>query len=705
MSGNPHYLTCPEYEALKARYISGWRTWNVHSVFSYVHMPDGLALGLHMKEYRDGNFLENALIGRFPTDDVEDATEVLYPGDHAMDDSYTAMRMKWCGLELLVESAASEDAFALLITPIEKQRKPAGVYLTGGYLWNRPGSVCLMGDGDVLVAQGGAAACCAPYAQGGADACCADGAGSGAGSTADAAAAGTPAGAVWRVATSAAAMNPDRNVPLTGPYLAVLLDEPVAFYAERERAGAAAAAPAGSACNSAAAAAADGACDSATGAPAAAASATAPASRDAIFHAASALIAAQKARLDARHNAAGEYAWALKALECAVAWDTIYDANLHRVISPVSRLWSIRKGGYVLFCWDNFFAGYLAGFVGRELAYSNVIEIVNERTEKGFVPNMSCGNGQKTLDRSQPPVGARMVLELYRKFGDLWLVELLYPALLGWNTWFFENRRSRDGALMWGSDPAPVIFGNRWESDGVHDRYGGSLESGLDNSPMYDDIFFDQETNCLMLDDVGLTGMFLMDLAALKRLAQLLGRTEDLPLLDERTRVVTAGLRNLWDDENGFFYNRRTDSSAFSRRISPTNFYALFAEEIPEAHLRRVIEEHYKNPEEFYGDWMLPSIARNDPAYGDQDYWRGRVWAPMNFLTYLAFEQHGLKEACDDLAEKSAAIFLPEWEEHRHVHENYNAITGEGCDAHNSDKFYHWGALLAAIVLRNKGIS
>ena len=30
---------------------------------------------------------------------------------------------------------------------------------------------------------------------------------------------------------------------------------------------------------------------------------------------------------------------------------------------------------------------------------------------------------------------------------------------------------------------------------------------------------------------------------------------------------------------------------------------------------------------------------------------------------------------------------------------NYSAITSEGCDSRNSDKFYHWGALLCVIAL------
>lgn len=70
-----------------------------------------------------------------------------------------------------------------------------------------------------------------------------------------------------------------------------------------------------------------------------------------------------------------------------------------------------------------------------------------------------------------------------------------------------------------------------------------------------------------------------------------------------------------------------------------------------------MLKEHFYEPEEFWGDWM-PSIARNDKAYNDQSYWRGRIWVPMNLLVYLGFGKHGLAAAGKDLAEKSQAIFL-----------------------------------------------
>ena len=40
----------------------------------------------------------------------------------------------------------------------------------------------------------------------------------------------------------------------------------------------------------------------------------------------------------------------------------------------------------------------------------------------------------------EPPIGAAVLLALYRRYGDLWLVELLFNDLLRWNDWFLEER-------------------------------------------------------------------------------------------------------------------------------------------------------------------------------------------------------------------------------------------------------------------------
>ncbi len=415
-----------------------------------------------------------------------------------------------------------------------------------------------------------------------------------------------------------------------------------------------------------------------------------------------AIIGARKAEREAYIAGFGELADTYAPVMTCLAWDTIYDPLKDRVISPVSRSWSIGWGGYVLFDWDTYFAALLAAIDNKELAYANAIEITREASFRGFVPNFAAASGCTSHDRSQPPVGALVVLELYRRFGDRWLLEELFDALLTWNRWWVDHRMV-DGLLCWGSDPYEQITGNYWEYTGVGERFGAALESGLDNSPMYDDIPFDSERHLLMLQDVGLSAMYVMDCRALAEIADVLARGDVAAELRGRADDVAAKMAILWDDAAGIYKNRRTDTGELSPRLSPTNFYPMLGDVPTQAQTERMMAEHFYNPEEFWGEWILPSIMRNDPGYPDNSYWRGRIWAPMNFLVYMGMRRYDLPRATADLVAKSRALLLKEWREHGHVHENYNGDSGEGCDRGNSDRFYHWGGLLGLIAFLDAG--
>ena len=49
------------------------------------------------------------------------------------------------------------------------------------------------------------------------------------------------------------------------------------------------------------------------------------------------------------------------------------------------------------------------------------------------------------------------------------------------------------------------------------------------------------------------------------------------------------------------------------------------------------------------------------------------------------------------LVERSRELLVGPWRRFGHVHENYDPITGRGCNVQDSDPFYHWGALLAFV--------
>ena len=145
------------------------------------------------------------------------------------------------------------------------------------------------------------------------------------------------------------------------------------------------------------------------------------------------------------------------------------------------------------------------------------------------------------------------------------------------------------------------------------------------------------------------------------------------------------------------FLNKDLHTGKVNGRLSPTNFYPMLAKAASPQQAKTMIEKHLTNPAEFGGEYVIPSIERDDPAFKDQNYWRGRIWGPMNYLVYLGLLNYDAANVQKEFADKSYELFLKEWREKGHVHENYNAITGTGDDVVSSDRFYHWGALLGYV--------
>jgi putative isomerase len=382
------------------------------------------------------------------------------------------------------------------------------------------------------------------------------------------------------------------------------------------------------------------------------------------------------------------------AIETTLGWDSIFEPEKGRVVSPVSRVWSVGWGGYVIFDWDTFFAASLGSVGNKDLAYANAIETLREETAEGFVPNYARAGNWKSFDRSEPPVGGITVLALYQKFGERWFLSQTFPALLNWNKWW-SGHRDVDGYLSWGSDGQNPPGDLDDSSRGT--RQGAILESGLDNSPMYDDATYDSKSHVLRFADVGLMSLYIADCDALAVMADVLGRAEDARTLRERSEKYRKKLQTLWSADVGIFLNKDLRTGQLSNRLSPTNFYPMLAHAATPEQAQLMVKKHLLNPEEFWGKWVIPSIARNDPAFRDQNYWRGRIWGPMNYLVYLGLRNYNLPEVRSEFVDKSYALFLKEWREHGHVHENYNAILGEGDDVPSSDRFYHWGALLGYV--------
>ena len=136
-----------EYGKVQQSLAHGWNTWDVNSVATQVLLPEGLAIHIGLKhnttEFGDA-FLQNPLIGR-----LEKGAEVVTPGPHSWDGSYTDLRIDWKGHSWRIQSAHDGDDLVLLVTPLPSPHAsplPPTVVFSVNFLWNRPGATLKHGN-------------------------------------------------------------------------------------------------------------------------------------------------------------------------------------------------------------------------------------------------------------------------------------------------------------------------------------------------------------------------------------------------------------------------------------------------------------------------------------------------------------------------------------------------------------------------------
>ncbi|MBI5864034.1 MAG: hypothetical protein HZB38_05930 [Planctomycetes bacterium] len=392
-----------------------------------------------------------------------------------------------------------------------------------------------------------------------------------------------------------------------------------------------------------------------------------------------------------------------RAMTTAVTWNTLYDTRRRLVSSPVSRDWCADWKGVAVWCWDTFMIAAMISIASPELARLNFEAVTAAIDELGMVPNYYFSHGAASKDRSMPCLGSYMIWKTQAARPDKAWLRAIYPRLATWHRYWMKHRDGNgDGLLEWGSDDKPRFEFPQLLQDNPqlqHSAKCAMYESGLDNSPMYDDVPFNADRCTLELADVGLNCYYAMDCEALARIAECIGKPREAAAYRREYELMRRRINeSLWDEAAGIYCNRHWDGR-LSRRWAPTSFFPMIAGVAPQERAERMVREHLCNPAEFWGEWVIPSIARNDPAFPDNDYWRGRIWGPFNLLFAEGLRRYRMDDVAAEFTGKSLALFMKNWREDGGVYENYNAVTGKGADVWNAARLYHWGGLMAFVAI------
>lgn len=333
-----------------------------------------------------------------------------------------------------------------------------------------------------------------------------------------------------------------------------------------------------------------------------------------------------------------------------------------------------------------------------------VPHIVFRVDDPGYFPGPSVWNAGQTLPSSgitQPPVAAFVVESLWKRANDedhKARLKALFPKLFAYHKWFktyrdYENlgvvvtvhpwETGRDNCPEW-DEPlsavkcdhvAPYKRRDLDHADAAmrptmaeYDRYIALVEYGrsVDWDP---EIIASQGP--FRVADVGMTMILLRSNKSLLNLANEYGDAESASEITTWINQTKSGVDYLWDDETKTYCCRDTINGRFSGLVTNASFLSFFANVgSPDQRARQLAHWDRITAETKF---MVPSCDPASSSFDASRYWRGPIWAVVNYMVALGLSEIGEALRYQQvLQDTKTLIELSEFPE------AFNPITGEG---------------------------
>ena len=364
--------------------------------------------------------------------------------------------------------------------------------------------------------------------------------------------------------------------------------------------------------------------------------------------------------------------------------------------------------------WDSAFAALGFATFDRERAWLELENLLAAQWPNGMVPHIVFRKDDPdyfpgpsvwrtrvdppSSGISQPPVATTALRRLAEQSGDPGLprIRALFPRLLAWHRWFHDLRdpdglgviaathpweTGRDNAPDWDEamvavDVAGVGPYTRRDTSHVdpsmrptkqdYDRYLAILNfgAGVDWDPLR--IYRDGP---FLVADPGLTFILLRADRDLLWLAEQLGATAAAGEVGQWIALGEAGAARLWRPELGGYAALDLRTSKHASALCAVGFLAFYAG----------LTEHgallARNLERFRArtGFAVASFDPDDPRFDAIRYWRGSVWAVINFLIGQGLAEQGWADLAAVVRNDTAALIR-----RAGFAEYFDPVTGQG---------------------------
>jgi glycogen debranching enzyme len=239
-----------------------------------------------------------------------------------------------------------------------------------------------------------------------------------------------------------------------------------------------------------------------------------------------------------------------------------------------------------LWLWDSVFHAVAMTHIDPTLAWYFLKSVLDMHAEDGMIPISGSAEGGRAPGMTQPPLLAWGVWANYQATRNPAQLAYAFPRLEAYLRWNLENRDANGNGLL------------EWDIE--EDELCRSGESGMDNSPRFDD--------ALLLDAVDFSTFQAHDMLFLGKIAAELGHAEQAQFWEAQAAKMSQQIFDvLWSEEHGIYLDRPLDDITIAPVAASSGFLPLLLPDIPSAHAERLTQT-LRDPSRFWS--ALPRALR-----------------------------------------------------------------------------------------------
>lgn len=336
-------------------------------------------------------------------------------------------------------------------------------------------------------------------------------------------------------------------------------------------------------------------------------------------------------------------------------WRSAKGGLLHDGVVP-----SHAVGYFVGFwAWDSWKHAYALAKIAPSLAKDQIRTMFDYQTPEGMVIDCIYTNSEENNPRdSKPPLAAWAVNRIYEETKDTAFVKEIYPQLVKYHNWWYENRDHNGNQIC--------EFGS---TDGTEEA--AKWESGMDNAIRFDQtgmVKNNDQAWSFNQESVDLNAFLIFEKQLLRKLSPVAGMNMEIKGSAEENANY------FFDEKDKFFYDKSLKGD-FIREQGSESYIPLWAGIASQSQADNAMNV-FKDTSKFSTYIPFPTVAADNPKFMPKGYWRGPIWLDQVYFGINGIRNYGYKAEADTYTEQ---VFdrLDGLQGTAPIHENYGTHTGE----------------------------